>query len=300
MSDAELAGAGIEIAGGALERPDLVALGRERLGALERAQIAFVRRTFEPGLVDRGVRLMQRTVGAGWIHHCTKHLRHVVGTERLPRFDRKQSYILVSNHRSFFDLYVVTAELVRRGLHHRIVFPVRSAFFYTSPLGLFVNGVMSFFAMYPPIFRNRRKAPLNPASLAELGWLLRRGGAFAGLHPEGTRNLGDDPYSFLPAQRGVGRIIHYARVPVIPVFINGLINHLPRQVMSNFDGTGRQVLVVFGAPIDFGDLLAAKRSPKVDQAIADRTLDVIAELGREERALREAIEPRGADSDNMA
>jgi 1-acyl-sn-glycerol-3-phosphate acyltransferase len=88
----------------------------------------------------------------------------------------------------------------------------------------------------------------------------------------------------------VGRVIHAAGVPVIPVFINGLINDLPRQIGSNFDGTGRKIVVVFGAPIDFGDLLDSPSTPKVHQAIADRTLEVIAELGREERERRAALE----------
>jgi hypothetical protein len=78
-------------------------------------------------------------------------------------------------------------------------------------------------------------------------------------------------------------------VPVIPVFINGLVNDLPRQVMSNFDGTGRQVLLVFGSPIDFGDLYAQRGTPKVHQAIADRTLEAISLLGAEERRRRSEL-----------
>jgi 1-acyl-sn-glycerol-3-phosphate acyltransferase len=272
------------------ERADLLTRGRGRLSIIERAQIRFVRRTFEPGAVDRVIRLCQRHVGASWIHHCTKHLRHVYGFERLPRFSRESSFVLVSNHRSFFDLYVIMAELMRRGLPHRIVFPVRSQFFYTSPVGLFVNGVMSFFAMYPPIFRERRRLALNAASLDELVALLRRGGVFAGIHPEGTRKRDDDPYTLLPAQRGVGRLVHGARVPVIPVFINGLINDLPRQIGSNFDRTGRKIIVVFGAPLELQELWDAPASPRTYQQIADRTLDAVRALGQEEKRLREALE----------
>jgi 1-acyl-sn-glycerol-3-phosphate acyltransferase len=270
-------------------RPDLVAHGRKRLSLIERALIRFVRYSFEPGLFDRAIRWCQRWLGSTWIHQFTKHLRHIHGFERLPRFAAEQSFILVANHRSFFDLYVVTAELVRRGLPQRMMFPVRSSFFYTNPLGLFVNGVMSFFAMYPPIFRERRQAALNPTSLDELVWLLRRGGIFAGMHPEGTRKRDDDPYTLLPAQRGVGRIIRDAKVPVVPVFINGLINDLSRQVRSNFDGTGTPVIAVFGAPVDFGDLLGQPSTPKTHQAIAERALEAVAALGQEEKALRAAL-----------
>ena len=268
-------------------RPDLAQTGHARLSWLERLLIRFVRGTFRRGLVDRSIRALQHSIGSSWIHHCTKNLRHMHGLERLPVLEMRQSYILVSNHRSFFDLYVVFGDLVRRGLQHRIVFPVRASFFYDNPLGLFVNGVMSFFAMYPPLFRERKKLILNPTSLDELSWLLKRGGMFAGIHPEGTRKKDDDPYTFLPAQRGVGRIIQGAKVPVIPVFINGLNNDLPRQIMGNFDGTGQDVWVVFGAPIEFGDLLDGRKSPKVHQAIADRVMLAIGALGEEERRLRQ-------------
>jgi 1-acyl-sn-glycerol-3-phosphate acyltransferase len=271
-------------------RPDLVQTGRERLSFWERVIIAFVRGTFRKGLVDSLIRWLQHGIGSSWIHHCTKRLRHMYGIERLPVLEQRQSYILVANHRSFFDLYVIFGDLVRRGLNHRIVFPVRSKFFYDNPIGLFVNGVMSFFAMYPPLFRERKKLILNPTSLDELSWLLQRGGMFCGIHPEGTRKKDDDPYTFLPAQRGVGRIIQGARVPVIPVFINGLINDLPRQIESNFDGTGRPIVVVFGAPIDFGGLLDEPSNARTEQRIAERTLEAIGELGQEERRIRAALQ----------
>ncbi|MEB2312689.1 MAG: lysophospholipid acyltransferase family protein [Sorangiineae bacterium] len=266
--------------------PDLLAAAGDRLSRVERAQIAFIKRSFEPGALDQAIRFCQRRVGAVWIDHATRRLRRVHGLERLPHFPPEQSFICVSNHRSFFDLYVITAELVRRGLPQRIAFPVRSTFFYDSPLGFVVNGAMSFFAMYPPIFREKKKLTLNPTSLEELAWLLRRGGTFAGVHPEGTRKQDDDPYSFLPAQRGVGRLIFDARVPVVPVFVNGLENDIVRQVRGNYDGTGTVIHIVFGAPIDFGGLLEQRRSPKTDRAIAERTLEVIGRLGAEERELR--------------
>lgn len=269
-----------------LERPDLVAIGAQRLSWMERLSVRFVRGTFRRGLVDQTIRVLQVAIGSTWIHHCTKNLRHMHGLERLPVLELGQSYILVSNHRSFFDLYVIFGDLMRRGLRHRIVFPVRANFFYSNPIGLFVNGVMSFFAMYPPLFRERKKLILNPAALDELAWLLRRGGMFCGIHPEGTRKKDDDPYTFLPAQRGVGRIIQGSRMPVIPVFINGLINDLPRQVESNFDGSGRDIIAVFGQPIDFGDLLDEPATARTEQAIADRTLEAIGKLGQEEQRLR--------------
>jgi 1-acyl-sn-glycerol-3-phosphate acyltransferase len=266
---------------------DLLAMGdTSLLTPLERAQIRFVRATLNPGLLDRSIRVMQRSVGQWWIRTATNSLRHVHGLERLPAWDPEGSVICVANHRSFFDLYITTAELVAQGLPHRILFPVRSNFFYDHPLGPFVNGVMSFFAMYPPIFRDRKRATLNLASLDETAALLRRGGFFVGLHPEGTRKKDDDPYTFLPGQSGVGRIIHKARCTVVPVFVNGLLNDLVKQVGTGLARRGRPVHIVFGAPVDFGTLLEAPGSPKTYKRIAETCLEVIGELGQEEKRIR--------------
>lgn len=265
---------------------DILEVGKDTLTKAERFQIDFVRKTFEPGPVDRAVRVMQRYVGANWIEQSIKNLRHVQGEERLPAWDPKTSYIVVSNHRSFFDLYVVTAYLVKRGMPHRLLFPVRSKFFYDHPLGLAVNGAMSFFAMYPPIFRDRSRAALNVASLDETVRILRRGGTFLGLHPEGTRSQDADPYALLPAQPGVGRIIHDARVPVLPVFVNGLGNDIVRQVAGNFARSGEPVTVTFGAPIDFGAMLDGAPSPRLNRRISEHALEAIRALGEEDRAFR--------------
>jgi 1-acyl-sn-glycerol-3-phosphate acyltransferase len=261
----------------------------ELLTPVERKQIAFVRRSFDPGALDRAVRLAQRYVGSNWIEQCTKNIRHVHGIERLPTLDRGKSYLVVSNHRSFFDLYVIAGYLVNRDMPHRLLFPVRSQFFYDKPLGLFVNGVMSFFAMYPPVFRERNRAALNLASLDETVRLLRRGGMFVGLHPEGTRNKGDDPYALLPAQGGVGRVIQAARVDVLPVFINGLSNDLPRQIAGNFTRKGTPIVVNFGAPVDFDGMLDQPPSPRLHRRISEHTLEHIRRLGEEERAIRSRL-----------
>ncbi|HVH45204.1 MAG TPA: lysophospholipid acyltransferase family protein [Labilithrix sp.] len=275
--------------GGAVPRARDLLDFKELLSATEQKQIEFVRRSFEPGALDRGVRLAQRYIGSNWIEYCTRNIRHVHGLARLPKFDPKKSYLVVSNHRSFFDLYTVTGYLVNRDMPHRLVFPVRSAFFYDRPLGLVVNGVMSFFAMYPPVFRERQRAALNLASLDETVRLLQRGGTFVGLHPEGTRNQGDDPYALLPAQSGVGRVIQAARVDVIPVFVNGLGNDLPKQIAGNFTKKGTPIIVNFGAPIDFDGMLDQPASPRLHRRISEHALDRIRLLGEEERAIRASL-----------
>lgn len=272
------------------ERPELFSAAQDKLGFLERLNIQIVRRTFMIPTVDRMLTFLLRVVGAGWVHACTKNIRHVYGLERVPEYRSEKPFILVANHRSFFDMFVVNMALYRAGWRHRLLFPVRSNFFYDHPLGFFVNGAMSFWSMYPPIFRDRKKLALNHAAMNELIWALQHGGRSAGIHPEGTRKKDDDPYTFLPAQNGVGRAIHQARVEVIPAFIHGLGNDLLRQIAGNFTRRGKRIIVVFGAPIDFGALLDEPPSARVYKQIADRTLDVIGALGQEEREIRRRIE----------
>jgi 1-acyl-sn-glycerol-3-phosphate acyltransferase len=268
-----------------MDRPDQALLAPE-LPKIAHAHMRIVQKSLEPGLWDQALRLGQRTFGCNWIEICTRNIRDVYGRDRIGELRNDKSYIVVSNHRSFFDMYVITAYLVKRGMKHRILFPVRNKFFYDSAAGIFVNGIMSFFAMYPPVFRDKALAHLNIASLDETIRLLRKGGFFIGLHPEGTRNTGD-PYTQLPARSGVGRIIHQARMPVLPVFINGLGNDLKKQVLGNFTGKGDRVNVVFGNPVDFGGLFDQAPSPRTFKAVSERAMEAVAVLGEEERAIRD-------------
>jgi 1-acyl-sn-glycerol-3-phosphate acyltransferase len=266
----------------------LLESARGKVSRLEHLQMRAIRRTLEPGTLDVTLRFLQRTVGVFWITQATRNLHRVHHIERLRLLMPNESFILVANHRSFFDLYVLTAELLRSGMRQRIVFPVRSNFFYDTLPGFVVNGMMSFFAMYPPLFRDKRRTLLNALGLNELALLLQAGNTLVGIHPEGRRNPGDDPYALLPAKSGVGRLIHAARgVPVVPVFTHGLLpDDLPRQIKSNFDGTGRLIHSVFGEPIDFGGLLAEPASTRLFSRISEACLDAVRVLGQEERAIR--------------
>jgi 1-acyl-sn-glycerol-3-phosphate acyltransferase len=281
---------------GLLESPsggsELLRAARGKVSRIEHLQMRAIRRTLQPGVLDDVLRWCQRAIGQRWITLATSRLHHIHHIERLESLRPARSFILVSNHRSFFDLYIITATLLRSGLRHRIVFPVRSNFFYDTPAGFFVNGVMSFFAMYPPLFRDKRLSPLNALGLEELAGLLRAGGTLVGIHPEGRRNPNEDPYQLLPAKSGVGRLIQLAKgVPVIPVFTHGLLpDNLPRQVLGNFDGTGTAIHTVFGAPIDFGALLGEAPSPRSFARLAERCLDEVRQLGAEEKALRAAAD----------
>ena len=143
---------------------------------------------------------------------------------------------------------------------------------------------MGWWSMYPPFFVTGgkpliKKRPFDQYSMRLLSELCRNGaGNVIGFHPEGTRNKSVDPYSYLPAQPGVGKLIKDASPQVIPVFIAGLGNDLPRQVLGNWTG-GEPIRIHFGPQLDLSEHLAKKDRIRTYKEIADFVMSKIAELG---------------------
>lgn len=226
----------------------------------------------------------QRVIGAGWIHLATYNIMRVYGLENLRRVSPERPILLVANHRSFFDMYAVSTVLFRRtDWPKRLFFPVRGRFFYQSPLGALVNFIMGWWSMYPPFFATAEKRAWDAYAMRRLIELCRDGhGHIIGFHPEGTRNKGPDPYSFLPPQPGVGRLILEARPQVVPVFVAGLCNSLPRQILRNWTG-GEKIRIRFGAPLDLARFATRRGGLKTYKQIADFVMSKIAELAEEDR-----------------
>ncbi len=228
-----------------------------------------------------------KTVGASWVHVCTKNLMHVRGLEHLTSLDPDRGVVVVANHRSFFDLYVMASVLLRstkwvEGMY----FPVRGDYFYERPDGIFVNMIMSAWAMYPPVLRRKEARAFNEFTVDAVTELLKRRGTVVGMHPEGTRNKTDDPYTLLPAQPGIGAMVHRARPIVLPVFVLGLGNDLPKQVKGNFDRTGDPITLTFGKPVDIDRYLSEPPRIRTYKWIADELRSELMELGRGEREYR--------------
>ncbi|HEX8558776.1 MAG TPA: lysophospholipid acyltransferase family protein [Pyrinomonadaceae bacterium] len=239
----------------------------------------------------------QRTLGAGWIHLSTYNLMRVSGLEHVEAADRSRPLLLVANHRSFFDMYVVSTVLFRRTRWRKqLFFPVRGRFFYDTAGGLLVNLLMGWWSMFPPFFAGGdnpkpERREFDKFSMRLLARLCSEGaGNVIGFHPEGTRNKGADPYSYLRPQPGVGKLIKDARPQVVPVFIAGLGNDLPRQVLGNWRG-GEPVRVHFGPVLDLSDFYDRRDSVRTYKEIADFCMSKIAELGESDRAAR-ALESR--------
>ncbi|MDQ6786793.1 MAG: 1-acyl-sn-glycerol-3-phosphate acyltransferase [Acidobacteriota bacterium] len=229
----------------------------------------------------------QRHVGSLWIYLATYNLMNVFGLENVENTDAEKPLLLVANHRSFFDMYTVSSVLFRRTKRPiTLFFPVRAKFFYTSPIGWFVNFVMGWWAMYPPFFREEKeikKREFDKYSVRRLIQICSVGKSHViGFHPEGKRNLSSDPYNFLPAQPGIGKVIMSARPQVVPIFIAGLGNDLPKQILGNWRG-GEQVRIYFGAPIDLSEFYEKRDSLRTHKEIADFLMLKIGEIAEEDK-----------------
>lgn len=235
-----------------------------------------------------------RGVSYPWVRGCLANRMLVEGLEDLMALRPSTGVMLVSNHRSFFDQYAMLLGCYMGPVHwaKRLSFPVRANFFYDQPLGIVVNAAVAGGAMYPPIYRQAERRGLNDDALDKMIAYLKQPGSVLGMHPEGTRGKGDDPYAFLPAQPGVGKVALLAQPVVIPAFIRGLGNNIVEDVRQNFTAGARKqhaVISVFGPPIDYADLCAEKPRPTLYKKAADRFMAAIRPLAGREQALRAQV-----------
>jgi 1-acyl-sn-glycerol-3-phosphate acyltransferase len=257
-----------------------------RLSATERIGFRLAER-MNRGVWKRLMTFLQRHIGSLWIQISTYNLMRVFGLENFEKTDAARPVLLVANHRSFFDMYVVSTVLFRRTKRRfQLYFPVRAKFFYDSPLGWFVNFVMGWFSMYPPFFREAgevKKREFDKFSLRRLIQICSEEKPnIIGFHPEGKRNLNENPYEFLPAQPGIGKVIMAARPQVVPVFIAGLGNDLPKQILGNWRG-GEKIRVRFGEPLDLSEFYEKPDRLRTHKEIADFLMSKIGELAEEDR-----------------
>ncbi|MEB2312253.1 MAG: lysophospholipid acyltransferase family protein [Sorangiineae bacterium] len=258
------------------------------LGRFERAALRVGSFVNERPRVKSITQHFNRAVTSRWMTLVSERRIHLEGLEHVTRLAPERGVVLAANHRSFFDMYMILTYLTKHvSWCKRALFPVKSGFWYDHPLGMLTNALASAMSMYPPVFRETEKRAITRRGLDFLAEELQKPGTVVGIHPEGTRNKGSDPYALLPPEQGFGRLVLTARPLVLPIFVNGMTNDFVAECRSTFDGSGVPIIIAFGSPIDFGTLLDADRERLRSQiAVSRRALDVIAELGRAERALR--------------
>ncbi len=219
-----------------------------------------------------------------WLCACRRWRRF--GLEHIQRMTNQDRILLVANHRSFFDYFVVSATWFGRSqMGTRAFYPVRSTFFYERPLGIFVNTLFSGMAMFPPVMRDRSKAGFNAWGLKRMIAELSVPGTVLGMHPEGTRNKSDDPYNFLPARAGAGRIaLGVPEATVLPIYVRGMGSNLIDEIRKNWlCPQDHPIHLWFGEPVDFSDLRAEPDTPELGQRAAERCMEAITALADRDR-----------------
>jgi 1-acyl-sn-glycerol-3-phosphate acyltransferase len=263
------------------------------LSRAERLSLAVTRFVNEHPGAKRASQFWLTRINQTWVRHAIGRRVYVDNIEWLLERPHDGGVVFCLNHRSYFDAYITMFSLYELGATwpDKIYFPVRSNFFYEHPVGFAVNLVIGGGALYPPIFRDSAKAELNRDALERMARFLAEPGALVGLHPEGTRGKGPDPYQLLPAQPGVGQVVLKARPMVVPIFINGLSNSYAGDIASNFrPGVRRDkpIIIVFGESLDYGDLAAQKPRAALYKKTADRIRSAILALGDREKQIRAA------------
>jgi len=224
----------------------------------------------------------------------------VRGLDHVLAVDRDRGVILVANHRSFFDFFVVCSALFKwTRVPRRVMFPVRASFFYETPLGVVLNMLMSSMAMFPPIMRMPSKRDFNQFALERCVQEVQRRRTVLGIHPEGSRGRSEDPFHVHPGKLGMGRVVLAAnRAQVIPLFVTGVSNNLLTELRRNWFARSRYPIHLrFGAPVPLADLRARPDERSAQRDAVDRCMARVSELADE---CREEFAPRAPEPRRLA
>ena len=179
----------------------------------------------------------------------------VFGAENIPS---RGGVFLMSNHVSYLDpIFVGSA--VHRSTHYM----ARSTLFKPGLIRWFLLSLNAF-----PVHRGTpdRKAMRQALKVLEDGELLI-------IFPEGTRSI--DGITLGKALVGIGFMAHKTSAPVVPVFMSGVQNVLPRKAkMLKF----AKITVSFGKPLDMEPYRKDKGSREVYTRIGEEVMAQIAEL----------------------
>jgi len=262
-----------------------------QLSRFEEVALKIGRWTNETPSIKRFQETFAQSVTRPWVRNAVNRRLYVDGIDWLVAHRPDRGLLLASNHRSFFDQYIASLCLAEAGVDwaKNRYFPVRATFFYEKPTGVLINMLVGGGAMYPPIFRDRSKAELNRDAVERLVGFLQDPQTLVGMHPEGQRNKGDDPYALLRAQPGVGELVLRAKPMVVPLFIGGLGNDFVEQLKLNYREDVRRtdpIILCFGKPLDYSQFLDKPPRMTLYKRCADHVLEAIRELGEREREIR--------------
>ncbi len=181
------------------------------------------------------------------------------GTQNIPK---SGSAILASNHTSYADPFFVGLGVVRR-------------INYLAKKELFKNKLNSYFLrnLFRTIPIDREQ--MERATLRTIYRLLNANEILL-MFPEGTRSFDG---KLQEAKIGIGMIAYNTQVPVIPVYVNGSHEILPRNAKRVYF---KRCSVYFGPPVELNQFYREQKSKELYKAISEKIMEAIAKL--EERS----------------
>ncbi|XP_032091824.1 1-acyl-sn-glycerol-3-phosphate acyltransferase alpha-like [Thamnophis elegans] len=140
------------------------------------------------------------------LHSSTQNIYNITLTvQGSENFNIKQSYVIVCNHQTNFDLLAM-AEILPK----RCVPLTKKELLYWGPLG-FSGWLCSL------VFIDRKKQHQAKDTLEQLSERMQHEKLRIWVYPEGTRNRED---TMLPFKRGAFHLAIKAQVPIVPVVIS--------------------------------------------------------------------------------
>jgi long-chain acyl-CoA synthetase len=213
------------------------------------------------GLVNGFMAKLFITISLGLLRIAGRLLfkLEVKGVENIP----KPPYIITPNHASNLDGFVVAAGV-----------PVNSfmALYFLGFQKYFTNWFTSYFTHLLHVI------PIDPdtylkSSLQMAGHILRNGKSIC-IFPEGGRTSDG---KFLPFKKGVGILAKELNVPLVPAFINGTYEVLPKGALWP---RLKKISLVFGQPIYPNALSVAQKPQDMDEYewIAEQLKNAVSSL----------------------
>ena len=167
------------------------------------------------------------------------------GRENIPQ---SGPYILAANHSSYLDGFVVGAA---------VPYTTFENLYFLGISKFFAGSIKQVFARISHVIPIDAEAYLNRA-LQMASYVIGRGKSLC-IFPEGGRAFGDE---LLPFKKGVGILAVEKNIPVIPVYIEGSLEALPRGAAFIKPA---KIRVIFGKPFRVDDIERKKNQSSVDE-----------------------------------
>jgi long-chain acyl-CoA synthetase len=168
----------------------------------------------------------------------------VKGIENIP----KEPYILTPNHCSNIDGFIVVAA-IPLGKFKNIYFQGFQKYF-TNILGAYFAKIAHIISIDPNTYLGK--------ALQISGYVLKNNKSLC-VFPEGGRSSSS---SLMEFKKGIGILALEFNVPVVPAFIKGTLEALPR---GSFLPKPKKITITFGKPFYPSELNAHEKSESIDQ-----------------------------------